>query len=334
MAKSTSFQTGSITSVIIADEATPGTEATNAATRIIMPVTEYSFSETNAHTLSVAPFRTGLGGMTQSDDMVKWQQHDKMYEISLTFHSTAQAINRVCDALYGDGDGANVLLGNMPDDTMAQVKHGVSNTNPVTISFEHGSHDGLNTDMYFISCMCTSLSFSGDVGSNGGVVMATATFVTGYDPVEAAKNWSGGTETAISAQATMFNMHDMTTAQTLDGEDLVLFSFELNIAREVQRISFDSGNSFRPAGYSVGGYEVTGSLTCSRDSEIKDAIDNAAGMVLDLDTGVFQITAPKVFVEQASIGFDADGWKQTVPFRCTYDSAATSNPVVTINTAA
>ena len=58
MAKSTSYQVSSIISVIIADEATPGTEATNAATRIVMPVTEYSFSETNAHELGVAPFRS------------------------------------------------------------------------------------------------------------------------------------------------------------------------------------------------------------------------------------------------------------------------------------
>ena len=57
-------------------------------------------------------------------------------------------------------------------------------------------------------------------------------------------------------------------------------------------------------------------------------------MVLDIDTGVFQISAPKVFVDDSGISFDADGWKQTIPFRCTYDNAATTNPVVTIGTAA
>ena len=257
-----------------------------------------------------------------------------MYEISLTFHSTADAINRVCGALYGDSDGTNALLGNMPGDTMAQVKHGVTNSNPVTISFEHGSHAGKDTDMYFISCMCTGLTLSGGVADNGGVVMATATFVTGYDPVEAAKNWSGGTETLIGAQTTMFNIHDMTTAQTLDGEDLVLYNFDVNISRPVSRVGFDSGNSFRPAGYSMGGYEVTGSLTCKRDSETTAAIDNKAGMVLSLDTGVFHITAPKVFVEHSTISFDEDGWKQVIPFRCTYDSASTGNTVISIATEA
>jgi hypothetical protein len=75
-------------------------------------------------------------------------------------------------------------------------------------------------------------------------------------------------------------------------------------------------------------------LTCKRDDASGAAIDNKAGMVLDLDTGVYQITAPKVFVDETSINFDDDGWKSTIPFRCTYDSTAVTNPVVTIGTAA
>ena len=333
MSKSTSFQANSNTKVIIGTEVTVGTATLAAGVTLEMPVTEYSFSEAYAHELGVAPFRAGLGGMAQSDDMVKWQEHDKMYEISLTFHASDKAIDRVCLALFGDGSSPNRLLGNMPTTVQSHVKHGVANITPVTLWFENGSHAGLDTDMYFTSCMCTGLTFNGDVGSDGGVVMCTATFVTGYDPTQGTLSFSGGThETLADAHDVLFNIHDMTTAQTLDGEDLVLYSFDVSIERPVTRIGFDSSNSFRPAGYAVGGYEATGSLTCKRDDEIKDAIDNKAGMVLNLDTGVFQITAPKVFVEHASISFDEDGWKQTVPFRCTYDSANTSNIVIEVGT--
>tara|TARA_Y100000593_G_C4264932_1_gene314247 strand:+ start:276 stop:1283 length:1008 start_codon:yes stop_codon:yes gene_type:complete len=335
MAKSTSFQANSNTKVIIGTEVTVGTATLAAGVTIEMPVTEYSFSETQGHELGVAPFRSGLGGMTQSDDMVKWQEHDKMYEVSLTFHASDKAIDRICLALFGDGSTPNILLGSMPTTVQSHVKHGVANITPVTIWFENGSHSGLDTDMYFTSCMCTGLTLSGGVADNGGVVMGTATFVTGYDPTEGTLTFTGGThETLADAHDVLFNIHDMTTAQTLDGEDLVLYNFDVNISRPVSRIGFDSGNSFRPAGYSVGGYEVTGSLTCKRDDEIKDAIDNKAGMALELDTGVFHISAPKVFVEHSSISFDEDGWKQVVPFRCTYDSANTSNTVISIATAA
>ena len=331
MAKSTTFQTKSNTKVTIGTEVTPGTATASNGVTIEMPVTEYSFTELNKHSLSVAPFRSGLGGMTQSDTMVKWQEHDRMHEISITFHATAQAIDRITLALYGVGDNDNALIGSMPTAVQSHVKDGVANITPVTLHFENASHAGLGTDMFFTSCMCTSFTLSGDISSNGGVVMGTATFVTGYAATQTLT--FTGTNTAISAQATMFNMHDMTTAQTLDGEDLVLYNFELNIAREVNRVGFDQDNSFKPLGYSIGGYEVTGSLTCKRDTEIAAAIDNKAGMALSLDTGVFHITAPKVFVDDSTINFDDDGFKQVVPFRCTY-TGATTNDIVAIATSA
>ena len=334
MAKSDTFQVGSNSSVVIGTEVTPGTATLAAGVTIEMPVTEYSFSELNNHSLAVAPFRAGIGGMTQSDDMVKWQRHDRMAEISITFHCSPKAIDRICLALFGDGTTPNVLLGSMPTEVQSHVKHGVANITPVTLWFENAGHAGLDSDMYFTSCMCTSFTMSGDIAANGGVVMGTATFVTGYEPTQGALTFTGGTHELVTVHTALFNMHDMTTAQTLDGEDLVLYSFELNIARDVQRIGFDQGNAFHPMGYSVGGYEATGSLTCKRDGEIVDAIDNTAGMALELDTGVFHISAPKVFVDAASINFDDDGWKQVVPFRCTYDNGATTNTVVSIATAA
>ena len=333
MAKSVTFQTGTNSSVVIGTEVTVGTATAADGTTLEMPVTEYSFTELNKHSLGVAPFRSGIGGMTQSDNMVKVQKHDRMHEISLTFHCSAQAIDRVCLALFGDGATPNALLGSMPTEVQSHVKHGVANITPVTIWFENAGHAGLGTDMYFTSCMCTSFTMTGDVASNGGVVMGTATFVTGYAATEGTLTFTGGTHTLIAAQTTVFNMHDMTTAQTLDSEDLVLYSFDLNISRPVTRISFDQGNSFRPAGYAVGGYDVTGSLTCSRDGEIVDAIDKLDGASLDLDTGVFQITAPDCMIDESSISFDEDGWKQVVPFRCVY-SGATSATVVSIATAA
>ena len=329
MAKSGTFQTKQNTTVRIVTEAQMGTTPTDSA-YLTMPITDFSFSEIKKHSLSVAPPRAGAGAFTQSDDMVKWQRHDRMFDVSVTFHATAQSIDRICLALFGDGSTPNALLGSMP--SITAYSHGTSNAVPVTMLFENAAHDGDAVDMYFTSCLCTGLTLSGDIGSNGGVVMGTATFQTAYKPTEAALSLSGS-ETTLSAQATMFNMHDLQTT-TLDGEDLLLYSFDLNIARPVNRIGFDSGNDFRPMGYSVGGYEVTGSLTCKRDGEVDDAIDNETGMALDIDTTVFQISGSKVFVDEAGISFDDDGWKQTIPLRFTYDSAATSNPVVTIGTAA
>tara|TARA_R110000824_G_scaffold176451_1_gene355413 strand:+ start:4115 stop:5107 length:993 start_codon:yes stop_codon:yes gene_type:complete len=330
MAKSATFQTKQNTSVVIGTEVTMGTATVAAGTTLEVPVTDYSFDEIKKHSLSVAPPRTGSGAFTQSDDMVKWQRHDRMFEVSITFHSTAQMLDRICLALFGDGATPNALLGSMP--AVVDYRHGQSNTTPVTLWFENAGHDGEGVDQYFTSCLCTGLTLTGSIGGDGGVVMGTATFQTAYAPTQGALTFTGGTHTLLTAQTTMFNMHDLATT-TLDSEDLLLYGFDVAIARPVNRIGFD-GATFVPMGYSVGGYEVTGNITCKRDGEVDDAIDNTAGMALDIDTGVFQITGSKVFVDGSGISMDEDGWKQTIPLRFTYDSAATSNPVITIGTAA
>ena len=343
MAKSTAFQVNQGSKVTIGTEVTLGTATLAAGSTLEMPCTEYSFSELGAGGLALdaAPFRAGLGGSAQSDDMVKARRHDRMWEVSLTFQASAKAIDRICLALFGDGTTPNVLLGSMPAATT--YKHAVASIVPVTIHFEDGAHAGAGTDIHFYGCMCTSFSLSGDLASNGGNVIGTATFVTGYPPVESALTFTGGTHVLMTSHVTMFNMHDLSTSTITpsggSAEDLVLYGFDLNIERPVNRIGFDTAaNNFKPAGYAVGGYEVTGSLTAKRDAESGAAIavaDSAQPVfAFDLDTGVFQISAAKAILDAASINFDDDGWKNVIPFRCTYDSAATSNAVVTIGTAA
>ena len=220
MAKSTTFQTTSNTSVIIGTEATMGTASPHdTGVTLEMPITEFSFSETNLHSLSQAPLRVGTGGINLSDDMVKWQKHDRMFEISITFHASNLAIDRICHNLFEDSTTPNALLGTMPLTT--DFRDGQSNTIPVTLWFENAGHDGEGVDMYFTSCMCTSFSLSGDIASNGGVVMGTATFQTAYAPTEAAFTLesTSGTNTLITSHTSVFNMHDLQTT-TLDGEDI------------------------------------------------------------------------------------------------------------------
>ena len=110
MTKSATFQTKQNTSVVIGTEVTMGTATLAAGVTLEVPITDFSFSEIKKHSLSVAPPRVGSGAFTQSDDMVKWQRHDRMFDVSITFHGTAQAINRVCGALFGDDDGTNTLI--------------------------------------------------------------------------------------------------------------------------------------------------------------------------------------------------------------------------------
>ena len=336
MAKSSIFQTTQQTNVIIGTEQTFGTKALANAAKIHMPVVSYSFSEVANHTLAVAPFRQGAGGATQSTEMVKAQRHDRMYEVTLEFMGSPQAINRVCLALFGDGDGANALLGSMPP------SHNINGSTaiPVTLYFDKGSASAADTAISFKSCMCTSFTLSGDIGGNGGVIMGSATFVTGFNPDKANISFDSTSETTIANQSSYFNMHDLSATSITTSsatEDLVLFSFELNIARSVNRVGFDTAAlGFAPLGYVIGGYEVTGSMVVKRDAESDAAItyaDTAEPVcAISITDGTFAIAAAKAIIDQSSINFDEDGFKTVIPFRCTYDAANTSNAVVTIST--
>lgn len=342
MAKSTNFQTKMGSKVTIGTEVTMGTACLANGVTLEMPCTDYSFSDIGGGGMSLesAPFRTGLGGSTQSTNMLRARRYDRMFEVSLTFHGTAQAIDRLCLAMFGDGTTPNRLLGSMPAAT--NYEHDVASIVPVTIHFEDAAHAGTGTDIHFKSCMCTSFSLSGDIGSNGGIVMGTATFVTGYEPVESALTFTGGTHTLISDQTSIFNINDVSSSTITpsggSAEDLCLYSFNLDINRSVNRIAFDTAtNAYKPAGYVVGGYEVSGSLTVKRDDESASAHHYADTVepkaAIDIDTGVFQVQLPTALIDNTTINMDDDGWKNVIGFRGAYDGA-TSNMVVEIGTAA
>jgi hypothetical protein len=324
---SVNFQITKNTRVLIGTEATMGTPAVQSCAAVEMPCTEYSFTDigSGGQTLDVAPFRIGSSGSTQSDDMVKARRHDRMYEISMTFHCTDLATKRVLLNLYEDGAAGEIsqLLGSMP--TTSVFADNVNNTKPVSIIIENGGHAavaGTDKDMVFTSAMCTGLSFSGDIGSNAGVVMCTATFVTAYLPT-ATTNVGHTVATAVSAQQTMFNMHDL-TATNYASQDLTLFGFEVNIARTVTRVGHQDGGAFKPFGYSVGPYEVTGSLTCKRDDlALTASAEGHTPVALDLDTGVYQILIDHCMNDTAANALDEDGWKMTLPFRAVYSGATT-----------
>ena len=320
MAKVAQFQNKSATNCFIGTEVKLGTATAADGAWLQMPITDYSFSEINLQTLDVAPFRIGQGvGMTQSDKMVKAKRHDRMFEISLNFIATKHAIDRICKNLFEDGDGTNTLIGTMP--TTVTFKHSVSNAVPVTIIFDEGGHTF--NDIYFTSCMCTSFTLNGSIDSDGGTILGTATFVTGYPPVEGSLT-PDASDTAVSAQ-TVFNVHEFSTT-TIGGSggDLVFHGFELTIARSVTKQSFIPGAEFRPYGYSIGGYEVTGSITGKRDANSLAAIAENTAKAIVLTDGTFDIQCPTAYVDTAAIDFADTGWLQTIPFRALYTGAATS----------
>ena len=324
MAISSGFQTKNDVNVYIGTEVTMGTAAVPATgTWHSVPVTDYSISDIQAP-LSVAPQRSNSFGQQESGAV-----HDRttqMFEISLTMQGTAGVLDRICGAMYEDSDATNALLGSSPATTTFQ--DGETNAVPVTIMFENGG--AVLADLQYVSCMATGMELSYGVGSDGGALQVTATFVTAYEPTET----TIATPSTITAtEGVSFNFYDL-TVHTLGSEDLLMHDFSLSISRPVNRVSWQSGSSYAPHGYSIGGYEVSGSLSCKRDTESQAVPTNTSvGIPLKLTGGVFDIDAPDCMVESVSTDLADEGWKQSFAFRCFYDDTSESSPIVTIKTA-
>ena len=329
MAIDSKFQTKRDVEVFIGDEITLGTATLAGGTWKKLPVVDYSIADKQAP-LGVAPQRANSFGQQQSG--AKHNRTEQMFEISLTMHGTAGVINRICGALFEDDDADNRLLGSSP--ATVSFRDGVANAVPVTILFKNGGSDvGTSNgeqDIHYKSAMCTSMELSYGIGTDGGALSCVATFVTGYIPVESTLTPTGSNITDVSG--VVFNAHDI-SINSLGGKDVLINDFSLNISRPVNRVSYQSGAEFAPYGYSIGAYEVTGTLGCKRDKNSADiATNTSTGIELNVGDSTFEVTAPKVMVESISTDLADEGWKQEFSYRAFYDDASDTNPIVQIET--
>ncbi len=324
MAISANYQVKSNVNVYIGTEVTMGTVCVpDGGAWNLMPVVDYSFTDKQA-SLGVGPQRANSFGQDES-----LGQHDRtaqVYEVSLTMHGTAKTIDRACLALFGDDAQPNDLTGQLP--SINTYTHGASNASPVTILFENGGSSG--NDLEFKSCVCSGLELAYAIGTDGGALSAVVTFVTGYEPIEAAVD---AVTSPTDCSGAVFNIFDLST-NSLNGEDLMVYDFSCSIQRAVNKVGYRADANFEPHGYAIGPYEVTGSVSCKRDSESSAVpVNTSAGIPLVMTDGAFEINAPKVMVESVSTDLADEGWRHSFAWRAFHAAGTESANIVTIGTA-
>ena len=324
MAISANYQVKSNVNVYIGTEVTMGTVCVpDGGAWNLMPVVDYSVTDKQA-SLGVGPQRANSFGQDES-----LGQHDRtaqVYEVSLTMHGTAKTIDRACLALFGDDAQPNDLTGQLP--SINTYTHGASNASPVTILFENGGSSG--NDLEFKSCVCSGLELAYAIGTDGGALSAVVTFVTGYEPIEAAVD---AVTSPTDCSGAVFNIFDLST-NSLNGEDLMVYDFSCSIQRAVNKVGYRADANFEPHGYAIGPYEVTGSVSCKRDSESSAVpVNTSAGIPLVMTDGAFEINAPKVMVESVSTDLADEGWRHSFAWRAFHAAGTESANIVTIGTA-
>ena len=186
-------------------------------------------------------------------------------------------------------------------------------------------------DIKLTSCIASNLALKSDIVSGDGRLMASVDFISGFSSSVAA-TFSG---TWTIASQNYFDFGSPATA-TLDGNDLVLYSWELAINNNAKRQGNDSNGNAQTYSVAIPELEVTGSLTVKYDSNVAAVMaDYIAGnekpIVLEVGTagaaGHFKLDLQDTIYTGPNLDL-GDEIKLTVPFKMLYDGSNTSTITV------
>ena len=153
--------------------------------------------------------------------------------------------------------------------------------NQGTVLYEQGATTGeyacvvlsspdTDKDRLLHSAILTELTLSMEPGTNGGLLTASGTFWSGYQPVIGAEGTSADS-TAVDYTKGFF---DCTTSQ-IGGDDVVVNNFELTISNPANRVGYETVNSIagEPCAYNRGGQiSVTGTVGVKLDDNVAQVI--------------------------------------------------------------
>ena len=183
--------------------------------------------------------------------------------------------------------------------------------NQGTVVYEQGATTGeyacvvlsspdADKDRLMHGAILQELTLSMDPATNGGLLTASGTFWSGYQPVIGTEGTSPDA-TAVNWQKGFF---DCTTSQ-VGGDDVVMNNFELTISNPATRVGYETVNSIagEPCAYMRGGQiAVTGTVGVKLD-------DNTAQIITeDFLAGT---SANVSFGDGSSIDFDIPTAKYT-----------------------
>ena len=192
--------------------------------------------------------------------------------------------------------------------------------NQGTVVYEQGATTGeyaclvlsspdADKDRLMHSAILQDLTLSMSPDNNGGLLTASGTFWSGYQPVIGAEGTSADA-TAVDYTKGFF---DCTTSQ-VGGDDVVMNNFELTISNPATRVGYETVNSIdgEPCAYNRGGQiAVTGSVGVKLD-------DNVAQIITE--DFLIGTSANVSFGNGASLDFDIPTAKYTGHTQANTDS--------------
>ena len=243
----------------------------------------------------------------------------KLWTFDTTLKGTLKSVRLATEALFEDGgsDGTAHLFNTYSFPT-TQYKDGES-ANTFEFRFENAGPDNSTNNVLVNGCVATGMSLTQDIGSEGGELVCTINWATGYYPTYGSAALGG---TTVHDTDTPRNIRSLNIPNTvIDSEQLVVQNWELSVSRTLERIHYQnttSGN-YKPFGYAMtGGFEVTGSITAVRNDDIHDLsakFRNNSSCAIEIgQASGFHWKIPKAFINETSVDNGGTVLLQTIPF--------------------
>jgi len=264
------------------------------------------------------------GGLVQERNLRSGQQIKKLTDhyvsqkgasASLSFEwvvSHKEGLKQLMKMISEDTGSAYEMAGSFAP---ATYKHGATTGEMATVII---SNPMSTDDRVLHSAVLTELTLSMDSGSEGGRLVASGTFYSGYKPVVGASTVApSGTETAY-----VETIYDCSTKQ-LGGQDLVAKSFSCTWSYPAVRLGFQGGSAEAEQ------YGRSGEITCSGSALVKydgasagqlaGFLGGSSRAVTFGDGASFQVSAPTVVYTgfNVDLGDSEEGAFVEIPFEGT-----------------
>ena len=203
---------------------------------------------------------------------------------------------------------------------------------PTTTDMSHGStaldcvagiviqNPEADEDRLMHSAVLQNLTLSMDAGTNGGNIMASGQFMSGYKPTVGANTFSADTSASDITGAD--NIFDCTT-HTIGGSAVTVRSFSLTINNPANRVGYQ-GSSGETDGYIRGGLiGVTGEIVVKADSTTMDLLpawqaNTLQAIVMQAGTATqLSFSLPSCHMSGHALDMAEEGSFITIPFTCT-----------------
>ena len=320
MAQATNFNPSQNVSVWIQNEAVVGTEPDDAALKRLQ-ATSFTIPEASVPVEFSSP---RSGQFTTTATQGHHSEGTKLWTFDTTLRGTPTSVLLACEAVFEQGTSTVELDNDYIFPTTGYTVATGSGAKTFDIRFVNAGTKAAAETIECGGCVGTGFTLSEDIGSEGGELVCTINWATGFMPVHSATDISS----PAYDEGTPKNIRNLalTTAELGSGNDLVVQSWEISCNRTIERVHYSdiTSGSFAPFGYAMTGpFEITGSLTVIRNETIHDILANFYNSTsLDLklaEASNFSIDMNKVLLGESTVDNGGAVLTQTIPFTAVAD---------------